>query len=113
TPEIITVTYDHVGYVDVGTENAPKFKDIGAKLIISDIILGAGPRWKQDDMVPRIELSNNFYSGILYQFIEEMKLEVQFFEKDNPQVVINFDGTNGRMSFLSLNGYGYVPNHEW
>ena len=74
TPEIITVTYDHVGYVDVGAENAPKLKDIGARLIISDIILGAGPRWKQDDMVPRIELSNNFYSGILYQFIEEMDL---------------------------------------
>lgn len=112
-PEIITVTYDHVGYVDVGSGNEAKYKDVGARLVISEIKLGAGPRWKQDDMVPRIELSNNFYSGILYQFIEEMKLEVQFFEKDNPQNVINFDGTNGQMSFLSLNGYGYVQNKEW
>lgn len=108
--EVITVNYDFVGYVDIGDDVNPKYIPVSAKMVISNIILGSGPRWTQIGVA--FDFSNNFYSGMLYQYVQSMDIDITFYEQGTDNAIA-FDGTNGTFSFLSLNGYGCQNWDEW
>lgn len=69
----IKVFYDNVGYYNLGTEEKPDLRSVGAVLTVSNIV------FTSEESVA-IQFSNNMYSGVSYRNIQSMSLNFQFYD---------------------------------
>lgn len=116
--EEITLLYSHVGAYNAGTIGSPQYKEVGAVVTLSNIIIGGSPSsWTTKDGHPWMEFSHNLFSGVIYGNIHKFDIEFKFFdpasnslpekietEEDLPTNYINFDEeSKATMTFSSLN----------
>ncbi|GCF94741.1 hypothetical protein NRIC_26320 [Enterococcus florum] len=111
--EEITLTYDHVGAYETlsSTEQEPEYVSIGAKITLTNIVIGPSPSWvgwkAEYSNRPWMEFSTNLFSGVVYGFINKFDIQFEFFEADDPSTVVNLVSSSaGTLTFASLNGYG-------
>lgn len=69
----IKVFYDNVGYYNLGTEEKPDLRSVGAILTVSNIVFTSKKS-------AAIQFSNNMYSGVSYRNIQSMSLNFQFYD---------------------------------
>lgn len=114
------LVYDFVGYVNVGTKTTPQLIPVGARVNVSNIVIGrtaktSGGMPANGDNMPWMEFSNNLYSGVVYGFTKKMELNFQFYVADPTTKSLtnqtidfgdNTDVNNAQLTFASLNGYG-------
>ncbi|MFC6261870.1 MSCRAMM family protein [Levilactobacillus fujinensis] len=111
--ETIIVYYPDVGaYTTSGEENEPD-KKMGAIIEISKLVYSPN---LADGKDAYIDLSSNFYSGIVYNGIQRFDLDITFTNEDGTRA-LNFPGRDGTdyksyFTFGSLNG-NEKGRHEW
>lgn len=69
----IKVFYDNVGYYNLGTEEKPDLRSVGAVLTVSNIVFTSKKS-------AAIQFSNNMYSGVSYRNIQSMSLNFKFYD---------------------------------
>ncbi|WP_395350828.1 collagen binding domain-containing protein [Levilactobacillus parabrevis] len=113
----IVVYYPEVGaYTDSNQAEKPD-KKMGAIVKISNMKYRDKNKEPKRLQEPFIDFSSNFYSGIVYNGIEELDIDVTFTNEDGTQALI-FPGKiddkefNAYFTFGSLNG-NEDKEHEW
>ncbi|MGF2145716.1 SpaA isopeptide-forming pilin-related protein [Vagococcus fluvialis] len=100
----VEVTYPHVGYME--TKQLER-RDIGAKLIISNIYKGHSSR--NNLYSSGIDLSTNLFSGMYLDNISAADWGFEFFDIETGKIIDFSEATDeyekSSMAFNSLNGY--------
>lgn len=126
--EVISIDYSIVGFVNIGTSAAPILKPIAARVTLENIIIGASTSNHQNgECHPIIEISNNLYSGMFYEFVKKMDITFEFYDPSTNEAINFAAGTptaadGALLTFASLNAYtnrttypatGTIQRHEF
>lgn len=108
--EVITIDYSNVGFVNIGTSAAPILKPIAARVTLENIIIGASTANHQSgECHPIIEISNNLYSGMFYEFVKKMDITFEFYDPETSEAISFAAGATAAdgalLTFASLNAY--------
>ncbi|MCT4487128.1 hypothetical protein EFS30_04300 [Levilactobacillus parabrevis] len=113
----IVVYYPEVGAYTASNQAEKPDKKMGAIVKISNM------KYRDKDKTPKrlqepfIDFSSNFYSGIVYNGIEELEIDITFTNEDGTQALkfpefVSEENHSAYFTFGSLNG-NKPDQHEW
>ena len=105
--ETIQLTYNNIGtYELLKSDGTTSKKRAGVRVTLSNIIVGAGPKWTNDKTKrPWIECSNYFSDGILYGNIKKMDADFVFYDSVSGKKLNFIPSSHAFLPFSSLNAY--------